>query len=134
MKYYRTISLLMAIIFAIVGFIFLFFPDGVLEFFNAIATTMGMKLSPIQGTNFYLILAVAYMYLVSLLAYMMYKHSDNLYFPLLLTHAKLASLVLSLGFFIWHQPYPIYITNCIVDGSIGLLVLYFYFKIKKGQP
>ncbi len=134
MKYYRTFSLLMVIIFAIVGFIFLFFADGVLEFFNSIATYTGMKLSPVQGVDFYLILAVGYMYLVSLLAYMMFKHPDNPYFPLLLTNAKLASSVLSLCFFILHQPYPIYLTNCIVDGLIGLLVLYFYLKIKKRQP
>jgi len=132
MKYYRTFSLLMAIIFAIVGFIFLFLTNGVLVFFNSIATYFGMKQSPVQGINFYLILASGYMYLVSLLAYMMYKHPDNHYFPLLLTNAKFASSVLSLGFFILHEPFLIYITNCIVDGSIGVLVLYFYFKIKKG--
>lgn len=134
MKHYRTICLLMTIIFAIVGLIFLFLANGVLEFFNSIAIYFGMKQSPVEGVNFYLILASGYMYLVSLLAYLMYKHPDQPYLPLLLTHAKLASSVLSLGFFIWHQPYPIYITNCIVDGSIGLLALYFYLKIRKGQP
>ena len=133
MKYYRTFSLLMAIIFVLVGCIFLFFADGVLEFFNSIATYTGMKLSPVKGVDFYLILAVGYMYLVSLLAYMMFRHPDNPYFPLLLTNAKLASSVLSLCFFILHQPYPIYVINFIIDGMIGLLVLYFYFKIRKRQ-
>ena len=133
MKYYRTVSLLMVIIFAMVGLIFLFFTEGVLLFFNSIATCAGMKQSPIQGINFYLILASGYMYLVSLLAYLMYKHPDNQYFPLLLANAKLASSVLSLCFFIFHELYLIYLTNCIIDGSIGMLVLYFYRKIKKGQ-
>ncbi len=133
MKHYRTISLLMTFIFAIVGLIFLFLAGGVLGFFNSIAADFGMKQSPVSGINFYLILAVGYMYLVSLLAYLMYQHPDQSYFPLLLTHAKLASSVLSLGFFIWHEPYLIYITNCIVDSSIGLLALYFYLQIRKGQ-
>jgi hypothetical protein len=133
MKYYRAFSLLMAVIFAMVGFTFLFLTDGVLEFFNSIATHTGMKLSPVQGINFYLILAIGYMYLVSLLAYMMFKHPDNPYFPLLLTNAKVASSGLSFCFFILHQPYPIYVINGVVDGSIGLLVLYFYLKIKKRQ-
>ena len=133
MKYYRTISLLMVLIFAVVGFLFLILPDGVLVFFNSIAAQFGMKRSPVQGINFYLILASGYMYLVSLLAYMMYKHPYNHNFPQLLTNAKLASSILSFCFFIVHAPYLIYITNGIVDGSIGLLVLYFYFKIKKGQ-
>lgn len=134
MKYYRTFSLFMVVTFAIVGFIFLFLADSVLEFFNSLTTYTGMKQSPVQGINFYLILAAGYMYLVSLLAYMMYKHPDNQYFPLLLANAKLASSLLSLCFFILHQPYPIYLVNCIVDGSIGLLVIYFYHKIKKRQP
>jgi hypothetical protein len=123
----------MVFIFAVVGFTFLFFTNGVLVFFDSIAAHIGMKQSPVQGINFYLILASGYMYLVSLLAYMMYKHPDNHYFPHLLANAKLASSVLSLCFFIAHEPFLIYITNCIVDGSIGLLVLYFYLKIKKGQ-
>ena len=133
MKYYRTFSLLMAIIFVLVGCIFLFFADGVLESFNSIATYTGMKLSPVKGVDFYLILAVGYMYLVSFLAYMMFRHPDNPYFPLLLTNAKLASSVLSLCFFILHQPYPMYVINFIIDGMIGLLALYFYFKIRKRQ-
>jgi len=128
MKYYRTFSLLMVFIFAVVGFIFLFLTNGVLVFFNSIAAHVGMKQSPVEGVNFYLILASGYMYMVSMLAYMMYKHHDNHYFPFLLANAKIASSVLSLCFFILHQPYPIYIVNCIVDGSIGLLVLYFYLS------
>lgn len=133
MKYYRICSLLMAITFAMVGVIFLFLADGVLEFFNTIAAYTGMKQSPVEGIDFYLILAVGYMYLVSLLAYMMFRHPDNPYFPLLLTNAKLASSVLSFCFFILHQPYPIYLINCMVDGLIGLLVLYFFLSIKKRQ-
>jgi hypothetical protein len=120
-------------VFAVVGFIFLFLPDGVLRFFNSIAGYTGMKLSPVTGVDFYLILAVGYMYLVSLLAFLMFRHPDNRYFPLLLTNAKLASSVLSLCFFILHQPYPIYVINGIVDGLIGMLAFYFYLQIKKRQ-
>ena len=134
MKYYKTCSLLMAILFAVVGFIFLFLSNGVLIFFNFISTYAGIKQSPVEGLNFYLILAAGYMYLVTILAYMMYKHPDNRYFPLLLTNAKFASSILSFCFFILNQPYLIYITNCIIDGSIGILVLYFYLTIKKKQP
>ena len=134
MKYYRTISLLMAVIFVVVGLCFLFLPNNVLEFFNSIAAFSGMKLSPVQGLNFYLILAVGYMYLVSLLAWLMFKHPENFYFPLLLTNAKLASSLLSLSFFIFHQPCLIYLINCLVDGLIGLLVLYFYLQLTKRKP
>jgi len=133
MTYYRTISLIMAIIFALVGLLFLFFADGVLEFFNELAAATGMKQSPLTGIDFYLILAAGYMYLVTLLAFMMFRHPDSPYFPLLLTNAKFASALLSFCFFILHQPYPVYLTNAIVDGMIGFLVLYFYLNIKKRQ-
>jgi hypothetical protein len=131
MKYYRLISLCLAVIFSLVGLIFLFFSSGVLIFFNDIAFYLGMEPSPVQGVDFYLILAAGYMYLVSLLAFLMVKHPDNRFFPLLLTNAKLASSLLSLGFFILHQPYLIYLTNCLVDGFIGMLILVFYLKMKK---
>ena len=133
MKRYRILSMCMLIVFSIVGFIFLFYADGVLEFFNSIARATGMKQSPVCGTDFYLILTAGYMYVVSVLAYMMFKHPDNPVFPLLLTHGKLASSLLSFGFFFLHQPYPIYFVNGVVDGLIGFTVLLCYLRMKKNQ-
>ena len=133
MRYYRPVSLIMAVTFALVGFIFLFFADGVLVFFNQVATLTGMKFSPVAGDDFYLILAAGYMYIVTLLAAMMFRHPANHWFPLLLTNAKFASSLLSFSFFILHQPYPVYLTNAIVDGLIGVLVLTMYRQVKKGQ-
>lgn len=126
-KLYRPASLLMTIIFAIVGLIFLIIPDRVIIFFNHISAYLGMRQAPVIGTNFFLILAVAYMYLVTLLAFSMYRNPESRAFPMLLAHAKIASAVLSLALFIVHQPFLIYLTNGIVDGVIGLAVLYLYF-------
>lgn len=119
------------ITFTIVGLIFLFMPKGVLVFFNNISRHLGMVLSPVQGTGFYIILAVGYMYLVALLAYFMYRYPENRYFPLLLVNGKLASSILSLFLFLFHQPYLIYIVNCLIDGLIGFVVLGFYLKLKE---
>lgn len=130
MNYYRIFSLFLMIIFALVGIIFLFLTDDVLRFFNTISGYLGMKPSPVHGQGFYLILAVGYMYLVTLLAYRMYKQPENSFFPLLLAHGKLFSSILSFGLFIFHQPYLIYLTNLIVDGLIGIIALYFYQKVK----
>ena len=131
MTYYRTVSLLLTLTFAVVGIIFLFHANTVLTFFNSVSEIFGMQASPVTGNGFYLILAVGYMYLVSLLAYLTFRHPDNRYFPLLLAHGKLASSVFSLSFFIFHYFFLIYLVNFIVDGLIGLLVLYFYYQIKK---
>jgi hypothetical protein len=86
---------------------------------------------PVQGFGFYHILAVGYMYLVTLLAFFMYRHPEDMRFPLLLTHAKLASSILSLALFLFHERYLIYITNFIVDGFIVILVFFFFLKIKR---
>jgi hypothetical protein len=104
-----------------------------LSFFNSISHEIGMKETPMNGMGFYLILAVGYMYLVTLLACLMYKYPGNKFFPLLLTNGKLASSCLSLVLFISHQPYLIYMVNFIIDGMIGSLVLIFYSLIRKNN-
>ncbi len=131
MKSYKLISLSLAVVFAMVGLIFLFMPNDVLGFFNYVSKYVGMPLAPMQGINFYLILAVGYMYLVTLLAYFMYRYPEDRRFPWLLANAKLASSILSFYLFLLHQPYLIYITNGVIDGSIGILVVVIYLTMKK---
>lgn len=133
MKFYRIISLCLCIIFIIVGLIFLFLTAEVSIFFNSLSRVLGMVASPIITQNFYLILAVAYMYLVAVLAYFMYRQPGNRFFPLLLVHAKWASAFLSLYFFFNHSPYLIYLTNFFIDGFLGAGAFYFYIRIKAIQ-
>ena len=133
MKFYRITSLSLCIIFILVGLIFLFWTEEVLIFFNSLSGLLGMTPAPIIAGNFYLILAVAYMYLVAVLAYLMFRQPENRYFPLLLVHGKWASALLSLFFFVSESPYLIYLTNFFIDGFLGALALFFYFKIKAIQ-
>lgn len=117
---YQTISICLAVVFAVVGLIFLLMPAGTLRFFNDLSAPLGLQPSPVEGISFYLILAVGYMYLVALLAWFMARHPENRFFPLLLVNAKLASSVLSLVFFLGFHRSLIYLTNGVVDGLIGL--------------
>jgi hypothetical protein len=89
-----------------------------------------MTPSPENGLDFFLILAAAYMYLVTVLAWMMGRHAENSIFPLLLVNGKLASSLLSFGFFFISKPYLIFLVNGIVDGLIGCGVLLLYFRSK----
>jgi hypothetical protein len=107
---------------------FLFAPQKVLAFFNWLSRRFEMREAPEAGHGFYLILAVAYMYVVTSLAVGMARHPENRVFPLLLFQAKAASSFLSLALFIFHRPYLIYIVNAAVDGLIGLFVLWIYWK------
>jgi hypothetical protein len=131
MKIYKPTSLILMFVFAIVGLLFLIIPDQVLIFFNNVSSSLGMVQAPVIGHNFYLILAAGYMYLVTVLAFLMFRNPEVRQYPMLLTHAKLASSFLSLMLFLVHAHYLIYLANFVIDGFIGLVVLYFYFKLQR---
>ncbi|MHB1346016.1 MAG: hypothetical protein ACYCXK_00855 [Candidatus Humimicrobiaceae bacterium] len=133
MRPYKMFSIATAAIFAVVGLIFLIFPDWPLIFFNSISGYFRLPEAPLQGKGFYLILTSAYMYLVTLLAILMYRNPSQKIYPLLLAHGKLASSILSLYLFLIHQHYLIYIANFLVDGLIGIAALCLMKKIKKDQ-
>ena len=122
-RYYRTISYFLAVIFALVGLIFLLLPQGVLAFFNALSLSLGMSASPQDGFSFYPVLAVAYMYVVTLLAWGTGRHPEKSTYPFLLANAKIASSILSFGFFVLKTPYLIFLSNGIIDGFLGLVAL-----------
>ena len=68
-------------------------------------------------------LAVAYMYVVTSLAWMMYRRPTEPIWPALLAHAKLASAAVSFLLLVLHGPYLAYLANGVVDGAIGAAVL-----------
>ncbi|OPZ71608.1 MAG: hypothetical protein BWY83_01071 [bacterium ADurb.Bin478] len=119
---YRSISLAMAVVFAVVGLLFLFCAGQVLHLFNTLALQLVLPQSSEEAVGFYLLLAVAYMYVVTQLAFLMYRHPENSLLPFLLINAKAASAMLSVLFFVFHEKYLIYIVNAVVDGSIALAV------------
>jgi len=125
-RLYRPAGLLMAVTFSVVGLIFLFYPDDVLGFFDALSPRIGLP--PVgEAAGFYLILAVAYMYVVTLLAAGMFLRPANATLPVLLINAKAASAILSFGFFAFRQPALIYLANGVVDGLIAVGVLAIYW-------
>jgi len=134
MKIYRYVCMVLVLLFAATGLLFLFIPGQVLAFFNHYSPSLGMPLSPVTGYNFYLILAVGYMYLVTVLAFFMYRHPNNKIYPQLLAHAKIASSVFSLALFLLYAHYLIFLANFLIDGFIGALVITLYFKKGKVVP
>ncbi len=131
LRLYRFASLAMAATFAAVGLVFLFLPARVLALFNRFSPPLGLPAAPLQAGSFYPILGVAYMYLVTLLAGLMFRKPGNRLLPLLLAQAKLASAVLSLAFFFGNSPYLVCLANAVVDGLLGALVLCLHFLQKK---
>ncbi len=130
----RAFSLGLAVAFALVGGIFLLLPRGTLLFFNALAGRLGMAEGPVEPA-FFRVLAAAYMFVVTVLAWRMFRSPEERIYPLLLAQAKLASSALSFLLFVAQAPWLIYLVNGIVDGALGLAVLGIYFRIRavKGE-
>jgi hypothetical protein len=111
----KSAALAMAASFAAVGALFLFLPDAVLGFMNGLGGTFGFPPAPVQGVGFYLALAVGYMYIVTVLAVLMFRNPEDRTPGLLLAHAKGASAALSFGLFALHRPYFIFLANGLID-------------------
>lgn len=133
-KYYRQLSLGAAIIFGVVGLIFVLMPRQVLVFFNMLSYFGGFPLAPEDGFSFYTVLTGAYMYLVTVLACLMYRNPEEPVYPFLLAHGKFMSSLLSLAAFIFSARYLIYLANFFVDGIIGVIAYYLYSKVKRLKP
>ncbi len=131
---YRLVSLALSITFGLVGLLFLFVPDGVVALFNALSPAFGLPAAPVDGAGFYRILAVAYMYLVALLAFMMFRHPENRSYPVLLVNAKAASALLSLAFFLVVHPYLAFISNGVVDGVLAVAVALLNARRRRAAP
>jgi hypothetical protein len=89
----RAFSLGLAAIFALVGGVFLILPRETLSFFNALSRRLGMIEGP-ADRSFFGVLAAAYMFVVTVLAWRMYKAPREKIYPLLLGQAKVASSLL----------------------------------------
>lgn len=128
--YYRVIGAILSAVFAAVGMCFLFIPDEVTLVFNVFSRQWGMAETPVGGPGFFLILGVAYMYVVAYLAYLMYRTPANVQSLEVLIQAKSASSILSFLLFIFLRHYLIYLANGIIDGAIALGLLLLRVKWK----
>jgi len=115
----------LAVSFAVVGLLFLFAPDAVLAFGDALGARMGtFAPAPPTGAKLWLSLGVAYMVLVIALALLAsLDPRQNRTMMLLLALGKATSSLTSLWFFLTDAPVFIYLLNFIVDGSLTILVL-----------
>ncbi len=121
-RVYAPLSLSMCLLFALVGLLFLLMPGAVIELFNAVSRPLGMPEAPKQDAGLFVALAAGYMYVVSLLAYRMFRQPGARIFPVLLAHAKGASAVISIFLFAAFRPCLILLVNGLIDGVIAVFV------------
>jgi hypothetical protein len=125
MRFYRISAIVLAVAFAAVGLVFLLAPGVVSSVFEWMGRWMGIQGMPAgdPDSGLFRALAVAYMYGVTLLAWMMFRRPTEPMWPALLAQAKLASASVSFLLFALHEPYLVYAANGVVDGVIGVMVL-----------
>jgi len=118
----RGILGILAFAFAVTGMLFLLSPEGVLRWVEAIGRSFG-SFAPASGERFWLILAFAYMMLVTFLAGLSAWRPQT-FRPMLwaLMFGKAVSSSTALMFFILDRPAFVYLLNFLVDGEIGLPV------------
>lgn len=121
--WYRAVSGALCASFAVVGALFLLLPQAVLGLFDGWSGRLGLATFAGPADPFFLVLAVAYMVLVTTLAWSMFRNPRDAASPRLLIQAKWTSALLSFGVFLLRQPHLILLVNGIVDGAIGAFVL-----------
>ncbi|OQY98955.1 MAG: hypothetical protein B6D41_01920 [Chloroflexi bacterium UTCFX4] len=111
--------------FAAVGLLFLFAPDATLAFGDALGARVGtFAPAPPTGAKLWLSLGVAYMALVTALAFLASRDPrKNRVMMLLLALGKATSSLTSLWFFLTDAAVFIYLLNFIVDGLLTALAL-----------
>jgi hypothetical protein len=112
----------LAVTFAVVGVLFLVIPGDVLAAFNWLARELGWPETTTEPYTLYLALALAYMYVVAVLALQMARHTAERIYPWVLVQAKAASALICIGLFALQAHYVIYLVNFLVDGAIAAFV------------
>ena len=117
---------LLAATFAVVGFLFIAFPDGVLNAISDLGDAIGdFPRAPETVEKLWLALGFAYMVVITGICVVVQLDIVR-YRPLLLVLAagKTASSLAALGFFVFDEDVFIYLLNFLVDGYlVGMSVL-----------
>jgi len=124
----RKMGYAFAVAFAAVGLAFLFIPGRVIDFFNRISARWGLPQAPPAEAGLFVLLGVAYMIVVTVLAWNMGRHPGDLIYARLLALAKISSSLLSLGFVVFKAPYFVVLLNGLVDGLIGQALLWLVLR------
>lgn len=124
----------LAATFAVVGLVFVAIPSDVLGAFNWLAREVGWPESPEDPYTLYLALAIAYMYVVTVLALQMARHPLERTYPWVLAQAKGASALVCIGLFALQAHYVIYFANFLVDGVIAAFVWWLCLRGGAADP
>ncbi len=132
-KFVRVVGFSLFLVFTSVGTLFLLGPEVPLRGLNSMACRFGMGVSPLHGTGFFSVMTSAYMAVVAILAFRIFRQPEVPLNPLLLAQAKMSSSLFSFGAFLIHRPDFILLVNGFVDGGLALLAFVIYRSARLGE-
>ncbi len=135
--FYRLTLRGLAVSFAVVGTSFLLSPDATVRSLDAVGAALGdFTPAPASELRFWLALAVAYMVLVTLLAWLAQRDLARYRHLLaILAAGKGSSSLFALGFYWFSADAFIYLANFLVDGAIAVGVIWIWATVPQlGLP
>ncbi len=121
--------------FAVVGALFFLLPDGTIGALNAAGGWLGFPPAPLTSHRFWLSLGVAYMAVVTALAFLIAPApTERRLLMLPLAIGKATSSLTCLWFFATHAAHFIYLANFLVDASLALLAWLTYAATAPAPP
>ncbi|CUU10842.1 hypothetical protein GBSOP10_108210 [Armatimonadetes bacterium GBS] len=121
--------------FALFGALFAFAPQATLEYFSQWGTALGWEATSPEAGGFWRVLAVAFMVIVTVLAFWGSVPSPAQPALLMMLFIGKASSSLGALLFYWlESPQFLYLLNFVVDGAIALIVLWCRQVLKKASP
>jgi len=117
---------LLGVGFLVFGLLFAFAPTATVDYFSQWGTALGWKeLPPPTDGGFWRVLAIAFMVMVTVLAFWGAQPTPaRPTLLMVLVVGKLSSSIGALLFYWWVAPHFIYLLNFVVDGTIALVVLW----------
>jgi hypothetical protein len=120
----RIVLLGHAVAFAVVGSLFLIFPDGTVAFINAVGRPLGFPDAPASALRFWWTLGLGYMVMVTLLAVLAARAPRaRAHLLPILAAGKGTSSFLCFASFVGGTHAFLYLLNGLVDGTIAVVVL-----------
>lgn len=129
----RAAGYALAAVFAVVGLVFLLIPGLMLSFFNDLSAIIKLPPAPLPPDPFFVVLATAYMVVVTALAWGSATRLEVRVYARLLVLAKAASSILSFGYFALAARFLVLLVNGVVDGLIALFVYRVFVRGAKDE-
>jgi uncharacterized protein (DUF362 family) len=133
-RHLKTLMLLSAIAYFVVGFAFAFLPYPILRLLNFLSRILapGLEVMPLSVEKFWLSMTFSMMMTIAALSYIAQhnvRRNKGYVIPVLIS--KMASSLSALCFFIFSTRYFAYLVIFTVDGSIFWITLFFFIRANK---